>query len=175
MSGSLPQGVGSDYYCRLSEVIPKNVKRIIDTTGENLIESLKSKPFMVKPNIEELQAVNGEYYETYEQMIDGCRKLIEIGAENVLLSLGRKGAILTNGEFALFCKSANVAVNSTVGAGDAMIAALAVTIENGESWEIVLRSAVAAGTAAVTTAGTNLFYRDKFYEIYDKIHVEKIL
>ena len=174
ISGSLPSGVKSDYYRKLSESIPDGVLKIIDTSGENMVEALKAGAFMVKPNLDELQSVTGEHYDSYDEMIDGCRKLIDAGAQNVMLSLGRKGAILTDGESAIFCRSANVAVNSTVGAGDGMVAAAAVALENGESREEVLRCAVAAGTASVTTPGTNLFYRDKFQEIYDKIRVEKL-
>ena len=174
ISGSLPKGISADYYAKLSSAVNPNAKRIIDTTGDNMIEALKTGAFLIKPNLEELQGVTGESYSTFDEMIEGCRKLVSAGAENVMLSLGRKGAILTDGNSALFCKSASVAVNSTVGAGDGMIAAASVMIENGASREEILRSAVAAGTASVTTPGTNLFYRDKYHEIYDKIHVEKL-
>ena len=174
ISGSLPSGVKPEYYRQLSKAVNPNAKKIIDTSGDNMIEALKEGAYLVKPNLDELQSVTGVYYDGIDSMIDGCRQLISAGAQNVLLSLGRKGAILTDGNSALFCKSANVAVNSTVGAGDGMIAAASVMIENGESWEEILRSAVAAGTASVTTPGTNLFYREKFLEIYDKIHVEKL-
>lgn len=174
ISGSLPKGVSADYYGKLASIVNPNSKRIIDTTGDNMIEALKTGAFLVKPNLDELQGITGENYTTFDEMIEGCRKLINAGAENVMLSLGRKGAILTDGDSALFCKSASVAVNSTVGAGDGMIAAASVMIESGASKEEILRSAVAAGTASVTTPGTNLFYRDKYHEIYDKIHVEKL-
>ena len=174
ISGSLPSGVASDYYGKLAKVVNSNSKRIIDTTGDNMLEALKIGAYMVKPNIDELQGITGESYTTFDEMIEGCRKLISAGAQNVMLSLGRKGAILTDGDSALFCKSASVAVNSTVGAGDGMIAAASVMIESGASREEILRSAVAAGTASVTTPGTNLFYRDKYHEIYDKICVEKL-
>jgi 1-phosphofructokinase family hexose kinase len=174
VSGSLPSGVKAEYYKKLVEATPKTVKRIVDTTGANMVEALKAGAYLVKPNLDELQGITGEHYDSIDEMIGGCRKLIDAGAENVLLSLGRKGAILTDGNSALFCKSANVAVNSTVGAGDGMIAAASVAIESGESREEILRCAVAAGTASVTTPGTNLFYRDKFHEIYDKIQVEKL-
>ena len=174
ISGSLPSGVKPEYYRQLSKAVNPNAKKIIDTSGDNMVEALKEGAYLVKPNLDELQSVTGVYYDGIDSMIDGCRQLISAGAQNVLLSLGRKGAILTDGNSALFCKSANVAVNSTVGAGDGMIAAASVMIENGESWEEILRSAVAAGTASVTTPGTNLFYREKFLEIYDKIHVEKL-
>ena len=107
-------------------------------------------------------------------MLKACCKLIDLGCQNVLLSLGRDGAIYTNGSTSYYCKSANVAVNSTVGAGDSMIAAASLMIENGAEDGEILRSAVAAGTASITTSGTNLFYRDKFEEIYAKLKVEKI-
>ena len=107
-------------------------------------------------------------------MIDSCKFLLNSGAENVLLSLGQEGAILSDGTDTYFCKSINVAVNSTVGAGDSMIAAVSLMTENGCSKEEILKSAVAAGTASITTPGTNLFYRDKFEEIYSRLSIEKL-
>jgi fructose-1-phosphate kinase PfkB-like protein len=121
----------------------------------------------------ELETVTGEKLTKRADMIKACHSLIDLGAENVLLSLGREGAILTDGVNSYFCKSANVAVNSTVGAGDSMVAAASLMTEYGESKSEILRNAVAAGTASITTPGTNLFYRDKFEEIYGKIYVEK--
>ena len=174
MSGSLPGGVADDYYLELSSAIPKGVKRILDTSGNRMIAGLRNGAYLIKPNLDELQEMTGEHYDSFEEMAKGCEKLVEAGAENVLLSLGRKGAILTDGDKAYFCKSASVAVNSTVGAGDGMVAAAAVMIEQNAPYEEVLRCAVAAGTASVTTPGTNLFYKDKFIEIYRKIRVERI-
>ena len=174
MSGSLPSGVADDYYFRLSERIPKNVKKIFDVTGDRLVNALKGGAYLVKPNLDELQEVTGEHYDGFDDRLAGCRTLLEAGAENVMLSLGRKGAFLVDKNSAYFCKSASVAVNSTVGAGDGMVAATALMTERGETKEEILRCAVAAGTASVTTPGTNLFYRDKFLEIYDRIAVEKI-
>ena len=116
----------------------------------------------------------GRHFTDKEDMLSACYELIDRGAKRVLLSLGKQGAVITDGKQNFYCKSLNVAVNSTVGAGDGMIAAASVMIESGASREEILRSAVAAGTASVTTLGTNLFYRDKYQEIYDKIHVEKL-
>ena len=174
MSGSLPSGVPDDYYLRMSERIPDGVKRIFDVTGDRLAYALKGGAFLVKPNLDELQEVTGEHYDGFDEMLGGCERLINAGAENVMLSLGRKGSFLVDKKSALFCKSATVAVNSTVGAGDGMVAAAALAIERGEPRDEILRCAVAAGTASVMTPGTNLFYRDKFLEIYDRIKVEKI-
>ena len=174
MSGSLPGGVGDDYYLKLSSAVPKTTKIILDTSGNKMIAGLRGGAYLIKPNLDELQEMTGEHYDSFDEMITGCEKLIEAGAENVMLSLGRKGAILTDGDKAYFCKSATVAVNSTVGAGDGMVAAAASMIEQNAPYEDVLRCAVAAGTASVMTPGTNLFYKENFIEIYRKIQVERL-
>lgn len=173
MSGSLPKGVEDDYYQKLLKVVDKKAKTIVDTEGLKLVNALKEGVYMVKPNLTELENIIGSSIRTKSDILKGCNKLIDSGAQNVLLSLGGEGAVLTDGTTAYFCKSANVAVNSTVGAGDSMVAAVSVMLERGASKEEMLKCAVAAGTASVTTPGTNLFYRDKYEEIYGKIHVEK--
>ena len=175
MSGSLPQGVCDDFYYRLCKRIPEGVKIVVDCEGEKLRKAISAGVYLVKPNLGELEAITGKQYVNKSQMLEGAKKLIAMGAKNVLLSLGQSGAILTDGTTHLYCRSANVAVNSTVGAGDSMIAAACIMIEQGKSMEEVLRSAVAAGTASITTAGTNLFYKDKYQEIYERIYVEKML
>ncbi len=175
MSGSLPQGVDDDFYLKLCNVIPKDVKIILDCEGEKFKKAISAGVYLVKPNLSEFEAITGRQYANKSQMIDGAKKIIAMGAKNVLLSLGQSGAILTDGTTHLYCRSATVAVNSTVGAGDSMIAAASLMIERGESMEQILRSAVAAGTASITTPGTNLFYKDKYQEIYDKIYVEKMI
>ena len=90
------------------------------------------------------------------------------------MSLGADGAILTDGTDSYFCKSASVAVNSTVGAGDSMVAATCVGLLKGVPMHELLKMSVAAGTASVTTSGTNLFYKDKYNEIYSKIFSQKM-
>ena len=175
MSGSLPQGVSDDFYYRLCKKIPEGVKIIVDSEGEKLRKAISAGVYLVKPNLYELESITGKQYTNKSQMIDGAKKLISMGAKMVLLSLGQSGAILTDGVTSLYCKSANVAVNSTVGAGDSMIAAASLMIEKGAPMEEILKCAVAAGTASITTPGTNLFFKDKYDEVYDRIFVEKML
>lgn len=174
MSGSLPSGVNDDYYLKLCKSCNPTSKLIIDTEGEKLISAVKNGVYMVKPNLSELENIVKKKLKTFREMIDSCKFLLNSGAENVLLSLGQEGAILSDGTDTYFCKSINVAVNSTVGAGDSMIAAVSLMTENGCSKEEILKSAVAAGTASITTPGTNLFYRDKFEEIYSRLFIEKL-
>ena len=175
MSGSLPKGVSPEFYGRVLSVIPKEVKVIVDTEKMNMLSALNSREvFMVKPNLRELESFTGEIVRDLHDMVRASKKYLNKGAQHVLVSLGGEGAVLTNGTDSYFCKSASVAVNSTVGAGDSMVAATCVGIQKGADMPEILRMATAAGTAAVTTSGTNLFYRDKYNEIYAKVFSEKI-
>ena len=175
MSGSLPKGVEPSFYGQVLENIPKNVKVIIDAEKSNVLSALNNREiFMVKPNLRELEEFTGKNVHTLQDMVSASKKYLDRGAKYVLLSLGSEGAVLTDGRESYFCKSASVAVNSTVGAGDSMVAATCIGIEKGVSMQEILRMATAAGTAAVTTSGTNLFYKDKYDEIYSKVYSERI-
>lgn len=173
MSGSLPQGVEKDYYGKLCNALPKRVKKIVDAEGESLFKAVEQGVYMIKPNIDEFERSLKMQFGTKKDMVVACRKFIDMGAENVLLSLGSEGAIFTNGTNSYFCKSANVAVNSTVGAGDSMVAAAAIAIEKSADMSEILKCAVAGGTASVATRDTNVF-KDKYVEIYNKIVVEQL-
>ncbi len=176
MSGSLPKGVKPEFYGQVIKSIPDRVKVIVDAEKENVLSAISSREvFMVKPNQRELENFTGEKASDVKDMARSARKYLDKGVQNVLISLGADGAILTNGSESYFCKSASVAVNSTVGAGDCMVSAYCVALTNGLPMPELLRCAVAAGTAAVTTSGTNLFYYDKYKEILAKIRSEKIL
>ena len=174
MSGSLPQGVDDGFYAEAVRALPGTVKKFVDTEGGKLISAVREGVYLVKPNLAEHEGVVKSSVSGKDEMVKACRKLVDMGAENVLLSLGRHGAILTNGSKSYYAKTANVAVNSTVGAGDSMLSAAAYMVERDADMKEILKSSVAAGTASITTPGTNLFYKDKYEEIYKKIKVEEI-
>jgi 1-phosphofructokinase len=174
--GSLPKGVNGDYYGQLVQKIPSHVKVIVDAERENTLSAIGSREiFLVKPNLKEFERFFGVTVNTKKDIASCAQRYLDMGVKNVLVSLGTEGAVFVNEHESLFCKSASVAVNSTVGAGDSMVAAACVAINKGLPSREMLRMAVAAGTAAVTTSGTNLFYLDKYKEIYSKIHVESII
>lgn len=174
MSGSLPSGVSPEFYREVMEAVPNTAKKIIDAERKNMEEALKCGAYLVKPNLDEFCDFTGEKITSHKDIVRLANKYVECGAKLVLVSLGSDGAVLTDGKEGYYCKSASVAVNSAVGAGDSMVAAAAVALENGDSLKEILKSSVAAGTASVTTSGTNLFYKDKYDEIYSKIFVEEI-
>ncbi len=174
MSGSLPKGVAPAFYGEVLKVIPERVKVVVDTEKDNMLAALGSREiFMAKPNVKELEKFSGREVRTKYDMAEAAKAYLDKGAKYVLVSMGAEGAVITDGKEHYFCKSASVAVNSTVGAGDSMIAAACVAESYGVPMEELLRQAVAAGTAAVTTSGTNLFYKEKYKEIYAKVFAER--
>ena len=133
MSGSLPKGVEPDFYGQVLESIPKNVKVIVDTEKSNMLSALNSREvFMAKPNLRELEEFTGKSVHTLQDMVSASKKYLDRGVKYVLLSLGSEGAVLTDGRESYFCKSASVAVNSTVGAGDSYTAAWCTSFLSGE-------------------------------------------
>ena len=174
LSGSLPRGVDPSYYAQLVRAVDKNSLKIVDTSGQRMFAALREGVDLVKPNIDELEDTIGKSIESKEDMLAGCRELIEQGAKRVLLSLGKKGAVITDGKESYFCKSLNVAVNSTVGAGDGMVAAAAVKLQQGAPLPAILRAGVAAGTATVMTVGQTSFTKEKYNELFSTLQVKQI-
>ena len=171
ISGGLPRDVEEGFYREIFRSVDQRSLKIADTEGAKLFSALEAEVDLVKPNLPELQETLGRQFRDRNEMLAGCRELLDRGAKKVLLSLGKDGAIITNGSKNYFCKSINVAVNSTVGAGDGMLAAAAVKMREGADLPEILRAGVAAGTATVTTFGTISFTKDKYEGIYHNLSV----
>ena len=174
ISGGLPRGVDASYYRELFRAVDPHSLKIADTEGTKMFAALEAGIDLVKPNLEELQETLGREFRDKDDMLAGCRELLDRGAKNVLLSLGKDGAVITDGSKNYYCKSINVAVNSTVGAGDGMVAAAATMMKCGAPLPDILRAGVAAGTATVTTFGTISFTKNKYDEIYNSLLVTEI-
>ena len=174
ISGSLAKGMTPDYYGKILRSVPDNVIKIADTEGERLFESLKVGVDLVKPNLGELERTFKRQMRSKEDLLESCYKLIDLGAKCVLLSLGKNGAIITDGTHNYYSKSVNVAMNSTLGAGDGMVAAAAQAYVKGASLPEVLKCGVAAGTASVTSPYSISFRKDKYEEILSTLTVKEI-
>ena len=129
---------------------------------------------LVKPNLDELENTLGRRILDKEDMLSACYELLDRGAKRVLLSLGKQGAVITDGSESYYCKSLNVAVNSTVGAGDGMVAAAAMQLKAGAPLQEILRAGVAAGTATVMTVDQVSFTQEKYNEVLTNLHVVRL-
>lgn len=173
LAGGLPRGVDNSYYGELAKAVAPTSLKIVDAVGARMFYALNKGVDLVKPNLEELENALGRRIADKEDMLSGCRELIDRGAERVLLSLGKKGAVITDGRKAYFGKSINVALNSTVGAGDSMVAAAAVQMRQGAPLDEILRAGVAAGTASVMTQGIS-FAKEKYDDVYATLQIKEI-
>ena len=171
ISGGLPRGVDASFYREIFRCVDPKSLCIADTEGAKMFAALEAGIDLVKPNLEELEETLGREFRDKDDMLAGCREILDRGAKIVLLSLGKDGAVITNGTKNYYCKSINVAVNSTVGAGDGMVAAAAVMLQQGADLPDILRAGVAAGTATVTTFETISFTKNKYEEILQSLNV----
>lgn len=174
LSGGLPRDAEESYYGKLARAIDPKSLKIVDATGQKLFSAIHEGVDLVKPNLDELENALGRRIESKEDMLAGCYELIDRGAKRVLLSLGRQGAVITDGKENYYGKSINVAVNSTVGAGDAMVAAAAMQLEQGAPLKEILRSGVAAGTARIMSVGLVSFSKEKYDEVLFNLHIKQI-
>ncbi|MBR6917171.1 MAG: 1-phosphofructokinase [Clostridia bacterium] len=171
LAGSLPRGLPADTYGRIiSRLSLRGVRCVLDTSGGAFLEALKYKPFLVKPNHHELGAAFGAAIETKEDAFRYAEKAREAGAENVLVSLAERGAVLLDESCRRYAVDAcrGGFVNST-GCGDSMLAGfIAGFLKRGDFAE-ALRLGVAAGCAAAFSEG--LAKAEDIYAIYDRLNV----
>ncbi len=157
LAGSLPENVSKDFYSIVMDYLSdRNVKFVVDTTGEALLSALKYKPFLIKPNNYELGELFGTEITTHEKALFYAGKLQEMGAKNVLVSMGEKGAVLLDENKVPhtigICKGE---VKNTVGAGDSMLAGFIVGSEVYiDDYDSILRLATASGAATAFSEDT---------------------
>ena len=174
LTGSLPVGCEKNVYAKLIAALnQKNVKCVLDADGEALVLGVKEKPYFIKPNNDELAALLGQKIEdTRETLIDAGRRLLAEGISVVGISLGGKGSLLMNADKVLFAQAQKVKVESTVGAGDSMVAGIISRFD--QSLEEMLRAGVAAATGSVTQEGTNLCTAEIFKQYYPGIQISEV-
>ncbi|MES2387445.1 MAG: 1-phosphofructokinase family hexose kinase [Bacteroidota bacterium] len=157
-SGSLPPGIPDNFYRLLAELVKrKNAKLVIDTSGAALKEALEEGVYLIKPNLNELSSIYGKEELSRADAENACREIIARGlCEVIVVSMGADGALLAKGNEVYFSDAPKAEKKSTVGAGDSMVAGMLAGIAKNYDWQTILRSGVAAGTAATMSEGTRL-------------------
>lgn len=164
LAGSIPFSLPSDIYERILERLSgKGIKVVVDATKELLLNVLKYKPFLIKPNNHELGEMFGVELKTDEEIEMYARKLQEMGAVNVLISMAGDGAMLID-EFGKThrCGVCRGTVKNSVGAGDSMVAGFTAGSLNGD-YEYALKLGTAAGGATAFSDG--LATKEKISEL----------
>lgn len=164
LAGSIPSSLPSDIYERIMQRLSgRNIRMVVDATKELLLNVLKYKPFLIKPNNHELGEMFGVELKTIEEIEEYARRLQEMGAVNVLISMAGDGALLVdeNGQTHKkgVCKGE---VRNSVGAGDSMVAGFVAGSIDGD-YEYALKLGTAAGGATAFSDG--LATKEKIAEL----------
>ena len=155
ISGSMPKGSPQDtYYSWVNACKAAGAKVILDADGALLAEGLKAAPYLVKPNNHELSGLMGRELNSPRELAQAAKELIAGGVEKVIVSMGGKGALYVTADEVLYAEGLKVPVGSTVGAGDSVVAAMAVAEEAGMSLMEAAVLSTATGAANVMCSGT---------------------
>lgn len=154
LAGSIPSSLPSDIYQRILERLSgKNIKSVVDATKDLLLNVLQYKPFLVKPNNHELGEMFGLELTTDEDIEKYARKLQDMGAVNVLISMAGDGAMLIDEQGKMHrCGVCKGTVKNSVGAGDSMVAGFTAGSLQGD-YEYALKLGTAAGGATAFSDG----------------------
>ncbi len=174
LCGRLPNGIGSGEFRELCALIHKNGGEIvIDSNSVTLEDIITARPWLIKPNLEELEQYTGEKYLSYSDMRRELKRLNGEGVKNVILSLGGDGLIWSGSE-CLKADVPKVKVLSPVGAGDSTLSGFIIGRQRGLETIECVRMAAAFGSAAVLLAGTKPPRREDVEDILRRVIVRPL-
>ena len=169
LAGSIPSSLPSDVYEKIIEQIKdRKIDVVVDATKDLLLNVLKYHPFLIKPNNHELGEMFGKELTTDDELEEHAKKLQEMGARNVLISMAGDGAMLiaeTGEKFRIGVPKGTV--KNSVGAGDSMVAGFIAGFKKNHSYEKALKMGTAAGSA--TAFSDDLATGKDILSIYDTL------
>ena len=171
LAGSIPGALPSDFYQELIALITKQgAEFIIDTTGDALLESLEYHPLLIKPNHHELGEMFNTTLVTIEDIIPYGQNLLKRGAKNVIVSMGKDGALLITPDLTIFAPPIKGDLKNSVGAGDSMVAGFISQLNRANAQselEDAFRYGVASGSA--TAFSDDLATKDKIVNLLPQV------
>lgn len=171
-AGSAPANLGNAVYKELIPLVRKSGAQVVcDFEGQPLLDALANNPLLVKPNNHELEAIFGVPLNSLNDVETYARRILEMGAQHVLISMAGDGALLVTEEATYFAKPIKGQVKNSVGAGDSMVAGFTGEFMKSQNPIEALKWGVACGTA--TAFSDDLATIAFIKETYHKVEVEK--
>ncbi len=173
LSGSVANGLNENAYEELAKIcFERNITFAVDTTKDNLKQTLKYKPFLIKPNHHELSEFFNIAIESDDEIIKYGLELQKLGAQNVLISQGKKGAILITDDGIYKSEKVDIETKRTVGAGDSMVGGFIGSYSIHK--DLVKAFEVGTNCAVATASSQGIANRMIIKELSDKIIIKKI-
>lgn len=174
-SGTVPRGLPKTIYGDMVKIAKdNNVRMIIDASGSYLEEAIKAKPFMIKPNLEELQELAGYDLDCEYKIIYESKYICKQGIQVVAISLGEKGAIFTTPEGVYKICAPKISAVNMIGCGDAFVAGFAVSLYRNQDIREAFKYAVAAGSANATEEKVGYINRELVNKFNDEIKIKRL-
>ena len=170
IAGAIPSSMSEDIYQTIMDrLVYKEVKVILDASGNSLKQALSKRPYLVKPNNHELGALYGVSITTREQALEYAKKLKEEGPQNVLVSLGGEGAVLLTekGEEYLLAAPEGTVINS-IGAGDSMVAGFLMGISETKDIKKAFEMAICTGSASAFSI--EMATKEQVFELMNRLY-----
>ncbi len=173
LAGSIPNGVDKGIYKTITKMVKqKGAKVFLDADGELFVNALEGAPDIIKPNRSELEEYFHKDYRVDEkELIEMGHQLMDKGIGMVAISLGQMGALFLTNEKVIKCPGLKVEAHSTVGAGDAMVAALSFGLSLNKDIEECVKLAMATSAGAVTTKGTKPPTKELVEELMERVQI----
>lgn len=170
-SGSLSPGMPIDFYAKVGLIAQKKgAKYVLDTSGEALVKGAMAGVYMLKPNLGELSTLCGVQTMSFRDLDASAKVFMDhTPCEILVVSLGAQGALMVTKDEVAYITAPIVYQQSTIGAGDSMVAGMIFRLAMGGSHMEMAQFGVACGTAATMSAGTQLCKMDDIEPLYQWI------
>ena len=175
MCGSVPPGVPDDFYARVIEIAREaGVRAVLDSSGDQLTAAVQASPYIVKPNVNELSQLVGTELFTHEEILGAANSLKRYGIELIAVTMGRSGALVTDGVQAWKAVPPEIQFASAVGSGDSFLAAFLDSLSKETSLSEALVWGTAAGAANATSYGAGFCSKECIIEMKQGVTLTKI-
>lgn len=175
LAGSLPPGVPAGFYGQTIQALNRHEAFcLLDTTGEALRLGCLEKPFLVKPNLEEARGLTGLPMETPLEIAAGAAQIRKMGAQNIIISMGKAGALLHTAYETWLARSPEIQEKNPIGAGDSMVGGTTWALTCGFSLPEALAWGIAAGAATASLSGTEVGTRRLIEELHARVRLERL-
>ena len=176
LSRSLPRGVFVDIYADLISIAKeRGVKAILDTSGEQFIKALEKKPFLAKPDIRESNQVFGIIIDKQESAIQAAKEVVQRGAEIAVISLEKEKDIIATRDEVLFAETTYRKIVNLIGAGDALVAGLAIALaEDKKNLEDAVKFSMACALASALREEEEFLSREEVEKCLQWVSIKKL-